>query len=411
MSGRRPSSDGPRHADHPRPVRGRPGPCTGPRDVRNGRHFPESHPPNRRASNPMKDGAVSQPPLVVLFDPESLSPAEHETAIASGGYRTERAARVDEALAVLERDDPAALVVVEGRAGPADESRVCHAASDRGIPVLGLIDHEGDGASLKDRVKGYDGWTHYACPASDLIARLGADAQWQGPTAPPTHGPIPIDVRLLAMIVHDIRNPLNVIGLTLRVIEQLPAPQRAEVQEDLNFLRDNAGQVEKILGGAQRRLPARRARAALGRRVRAEAVRRGPARRAVRKGGAARPSPRGWRSARDARAGRAGPGPDPAGPDLGPDQRRRRDRRPAPGRSSRATPGAGASRSSSTAPRPRPSAASPRSRIGSIGSSPARPSAPASTWPSPPGSPASPAAPSGSTSSPASGPRSSSTGR
>ncbi len=26
------------------------------------------------------------------------------------------------------------------------------------------------------------------------------------------------------MIVHDVRNPLNVIGLTLRVIEQMPAP-------------------------------------------------------------------------------------------------------------------------------------------------------------------------------------------
>ncbi|HEY2157010.1 MAG TPA: HAMP domain-containing sensor histidine kinase [Isosphaeraceae bacterium] len=191
---------------------------------------------------------MSHPPLVVLFDPESLSPAEHESALASGGYRTERAASVDEALAALGRDDPAALVVVEGRTGPAVESRVCHAARDRGIPVLGLIDHEGDGASLKDRVKGYDGWTHYAVPSTFIVARLGELLNGDVPDCPSCAEPIPIDGRLLAMIVHDVRNPLNVIGLTLRVIEQLPASQRTEVQEDLNFLRDNAGQIEKILG-------------------------------------------------------------------------------------------------------------------------------------------------------------------
>ncbi len=196
----------------------------------------------------MKDGAVSQPPLVVLFDPGSLSPAEHESALASSGFRTARASAVDEALAALERDDPAALVVVEGRTGPRVEARVCHAARDRGIPVLGLIDHEGDGASLKDRVKGYDGWTHYAVPSTFLVARLGELLNGNVPDNPRHPEPIPIDVRLLAMVVHDVRNPLNVIGLTLRVIEQLPASQRAEVQEDLNFLRDNAGQIERILG-------------------------------------------------------------------------------------------------------------------------------------------------------------------
>jgi signal transduction histidine kinase len=196
----------------------------------------------------MKDGSVSQPPLVLLFDPELLSPAGHESALASGGYRTERAAKVDEALAALDRDDPAALVVVEGRMGPADESRVCHAARDRGIPVLGLIDHEGDGASLKDRIEGFDGWTHYACPSNFLVARLGQMLNGQASGRPSHAEPIPIDVRLLAMIIHDVRNPLNVIGLTLRVIEQMPASQRAEVQEDLDFLRDNAGQIEKILG-------------------------------------------------------------------------------------------------------------------------------------------------------------------
>jgi len=57
----------------------------------------------------------------------------------------------------------------------------------------------------------------------------------------------PIDGRLLGMIVHDIRNPLNVIGLTVRVIEQMAPLIRAELEEDLGFLRDNASQIEAIL--------------------------------------------------------------------------------------------------------------------------------------------------------------------
>jgi signal transduction histidine kinase len=196
----------------------------------------------------MNEGAVNRPPLVVLFDPASISSVDHESALRSSGFRVERASALNEALAALRRDDPAALLVVEGRAGPATEAPLCHAARDQGIPVLGLIDHEGDGASLKERVAGYDGWAHLTCPTSDLVARLGMLLNGQAHAARPRVDPIPIDVRLLAMIVHDVRNPLNVIGLTLRVIEQLPAPKRSEIQEDLNFLRDNAGQIEKILG-------------------------------------------------------------------------------------------------------------------------------------------------------------------
>ena len=205
--------------------------------------------PHRTAPTSMKDGAVSQPPpLVVLFDPASLTPDDHEAALRSGGYRIARASTDGEAVAALAHDGPAALVVVEGRSGPSDEGRVCHAARDRGIPVLGLLDHEGDAPSLRDRVEGYDGWTHFACPPNFLVARLGQILNGQAADRPAKPEPIPIDVRLLAMIVHDLRNPLNVIGLTLRVIEQMPAATRAAIQEDLTFLKDNAGQIEKSLG-------------------------------------------------------------------------------------------------------------------------------------------------------------------
>ena len=59
--------------------------------------------------------------------------------------------------------------------------------------------------------------------------------------------PIPIDSRLLSMVVHDIRNPLNVISLTVRVIEQVSPLIREELKEDLTFLRDNATHMEVML--------------------------------------------------------------------------------------------------------------------------------------------------------------------
>jgi signal transduction histidine kinase len=195
----------------------------------------------------MRDEDVSHSPLVVLFDPESLSTDDHETALRSGGYRTLRLDDSQAARSLFARDNPAAFVFVEGRAGPKDDSGIRAAARELGIPVIGLVDHSGDGASLTDRVRLYDGWAHCASHASELTARLRLLLGKSTTNGQPPDREIPCDLHLLRMIVHDVRNPLNVIGLTLRVIEQLPEQQRVDFQEDLDFLRDNAGQIEKIL--------------------------------------------------------------------------------------------------------------------------------------------------------------------
>jgi signal transduction histidine kinase len=56
-----------------------------------------------------------------------------------------------------------------------------------------------------------------------------------------------IDPRFLALIIHDLRTPLNVIGLTIRAIMQTVPQRSAELDEDLMFLRENASQIEKML--------------------------------------------------------------------------------------------------------------------------------------------------------------------
>jgi signal transduction histidine kinase len=57
----------------------------------------------------------------------------------------------------------------------------------------------------------------------------------------------PIDPKLLGTIVHDLRNPLNVIQLSTRMIDQMRGVEGAELDEDLDILRQNAQQLELML--------------------------------------------------------------------------------------------------------------------------------------------------------------------
>jgi len=57
-----------------------------------------------------------------------------------------------------------------------------------------------------------------------------------------------LDSRFLSVVVHDLRNPLNVIGLSLRMIEEeLPAEGSEEAREDLKIVRENVIQLTNML--------------------------------------------------------------------------------------------------------------------------------------------------------------------
>jgi len=67
-----------------------------------------------------------------------------------------------------------------------------------------------------------------------------------GPGGPAASPPV-IEPRFLALAVHDLRTPLNVIGLTIRAIAQSAPIKNPEFDEDLTFLQENARQIEKML--------------------------------------------------------------------------------------------------------------------------------------------------------------------
>ena len=60
--------------------------------------------------------------------------------------------------------------------------------------------------------------------------------------------PIRIDSRGLSVLVHDLRNPLNVIGLSLRMVEEeLPSQGCEEARDDLRIVRENVALMTRML--------------------------------------------------------------------------------------------------------------------------------------------------------------------
>jgi signal transduction histidine kinase len=59
---------------------------------------------------------------------------------------------------------------------------------------------------------------------------------------------IHLDAKFLSLVVHDLRTPLNVIGLTLRLIDQGLPKDDPDLQEDISVLQENVVQIERMLG-------------------------------------------------------------------------------------------------------------------------------------------------------------------
>jgi hypothetical protein len=121
-------------------------------------------------------------------------------------------------------------------------------AREQGFPTLMVLgDDMDDPKRLASKVQGFDGWVTLNSIERELPSRVAELLDRRDQQAsPPSRLPV-IDPRFLALIVHDLRTPLNVIGLTIRAITQTVPDRNAEFDEDLSFLKDNAGQIEKML--------------------------------------------------------------------------------------------------------------------------------------------------------------------
>lgn len=179
----------------------------------------------------------SQPVLLLADDPASMSALASELARWSipAEYRPLPAAF--EALL----DEIAPSVVVLARPDDPDRAASIHAAAKaRQIPALVLVEPGDSPQATLERVRPFEDWLARPFSPQELATRVLA-LRGRMPRA------AAIDPRFLALSVHDLRTPLNVIGLTIRAISQSVPAKTAEFEEDLLFLQENARQIERML--------------------------------------------------------------------------------------------------------------------------------------------------------------------
>ena len=156
------------------------------------------------------------------------------------GYAVSRHDQPHLAAEIVRRERPALIVVAEVAENPsAAFPRLAESARRLSIPTLAIAEA---GPGLAELVNGYDDWLTPAGLETELAIRarrlIGRSAEPQTPA---------IDPRFLALVVHDLRTPLNVFNLTIRAIGQsVPSPS-PDFEEDLTFLQENSKQMEKML--------------------------------------------------------------------------------------------------------------------------------------------------------------------
>jgi signal transduction histidine kinase len=123
-------------------------------------------------------------------------------------------------------------------------SRAADTAKQHGVPTLLVVDQLGDPKELARRVLDYDDWVALEAVDRELAARVAGvlGRRRRGTTSLPS-----IDPRFLALVIHDLRTPLNVISLTIRAISLTVPQSTPELEADLNSLNDSARQIEKML--------------------------------------------------------------------------------------------------------------------------------------------------------------------
>ncbi len=181
-----------------------------------------------------------------------MQPLELGTVLKLGGYQVHSVASKSEAREALTRTPPDLLIVaVSGDRNGATGTEVvdlCTAAQDLGIPVLDVLESGADLGQAVGACKA-DDWVLRDASADELSARLArllGSRKSISATASRSR-PAPADPRFTSLVVHDLRTPLNVIGLSFRMIEQVLPQDDPEVMEDVRFIEENFRQLERML--------------------------------------------------------------------------------------------------------------------------------------------------------------------
>ncbi len=206
--------------------------------------------------------------LVLDLDAGHAGRDELRSSLESCGHEVISAGSVVEALEILGsqtptfRDRPDLLLLAPGRnpegtRNPSGSTTTAlknlrATAHREGIPVLELLDTFEQSRDWLENVgsaQASDWMVRDGSPVElgSRVARLLAHRRSADVSSPATVDAPPIDTRFSSLLVHDLRTPLNVIGLSLRMVEQAVPRDDPDVQEDLRFIDENFKQIERML--------------------------------------------------------------------------------------------------------------------------------------------------------------------
>jgi signal transduction histidine kinase len=182
--------------------------------------------------------------LVVAAD--AIRSREVASLLEARGYRVDHEKSSAATLALVRRQRPALAVWTAGQDRDGKFSDLRIELRNLGISILDVIE---DGAvpQAEAGVEAAD-FVFHANLGQELLLRVERLLSRQrsaesGSRAAGLLG----DGNFLPLIVHDLRTPLNVVGLSLRMIEQALPKGNAELEEDLRFVEENFKQIERML--------------------------------------------------------------------------------------------------------------------------------------------------------------------
>jgi signal transduction histidine kinase len=188
---------------------------------------------------------------VIVLAADRTREGEFVAPLEAQGYRISPVSTPEEAVRILRDARPALLIVADGTEVPAGGgwAEVRTAARGLGIPVLKIVEANHHLDDLLARSSDADEWVFRSRVAAELPSRAARLIR-RGETAAeaaPQAGMAPLDSHFIALLVHDLRTPLNVIGLSLRMIDQSIPKGDPDLEEDLRFVEENFKQIERML--------------------------------------------------------------------------------------------------------------------------------------------------------------------
>ncbi len=119
-----------------------------------------------------------------------------------------------------------------------------------GVFVVVILDNETDPRAVSGLMERVDDWVFQRTAESELPTRVARGFKRRAEPVPMPRvdrSTLSVDGGFLGLVVHDIRNPLNVLQLSSRLISQSLPNMSAELAEDLTFVDDNLRQIERML--------------------------------------------------------------------------------------------------------------------------------------------------------------------